>query len=137
VPASLVVAAILASTLVRPAPGPIPRDVPTLRDAVALGTLVRIDRVAHVAELRVSCGWHLAPRRKLRPGLWKVGLRHLDLGWETNLRHPELGSVETVSLATWEARATSAGWSGTLRLTGRGGGLSNGPTTDVCAGVVG
>lgn len=67
------------------------------------------------------------PNRKVRAGLWKVDLRHLDFGWESNLANLTVGHVETVSLRTWEHRVELRGWAGTLPLLGRGGGLSNRP----------
>jgi hypothetical protein len=117
--------------------GSIPASVQPLMRAAALGVLVRIDPKRHEAEFRISCGWHYAPKTKIRRGLWKVSLRRLRFGWETNLANPAAGHVETVSLSTWETRATTRGWRGTLRLSDSGGGLSNGPTTDICAGVLG
>jgi hypothetical protein len=90
-----------------------------------------------VGELKVSCGWYYAPRRKLRAGLWKVRLRELTFGWESNPAHPGKGSVATVSLRTWERRVRVDGWSGSVRLRHTGGRLSNGPTTDICAGIPG
>src|SRR5690349_15477702 len=44
-----------------PTVGPIPASVPLLRDAFALGTLVRIDPRSASAEFKISCGWYYAP----------------------------------------------------------------------------
>jgi hypothetical protein len=117
--------------------GAIPPSVPTLRNAAALGALVRVDPKRRLAEFRISCGWYYKPKRRVHRRLWKVDLRHLTFGWESNLSNAGAGHVETVSLKTWEHRSELRGWSGTLRLTGRGGNLSNGPTTDICAGSLG
>jgi hypothetical protein len=122
-----------AETTPTPHVGPIPKHVPFLRDAFALGTLTRIDPVSAVAEFKLSCGWYYAPRRKLRPGLWKVRLRGLTFAWAASPAR----SVASVSLAKWERRSRLAGWSGSLRLRAGTGNLSNGPTTDICAGVAG
>ena len=109
---------------------------PILRNAFALAELARLDPRSDVAEFRISCGWYYAPRRKLRAGLWKVRLEGLTFGWETNQANPGAGHVESISLTTWKRRAIN-GWSGTLRLRRGTGTLSNGPTTDICAGVSG
>lgn len=45
--------------------------------------------------------------------------------------------MDEVSRAVWERRAQREGWSGSLRLTATAGGLSNGPTTDICGGIFG
>jgi hypothetical protein len=111
--------------------------VPTLRAAGALGVLVHVDRTHHLAEFRISCGWYYSPKRKVRAGRWKVDLRHLDFGSESNRADMAAGRVNAVSLENWEHWSSLRGWSGTLRLRGRGGSLSDGPTTDICAGDLG
>lgn len=119
--------------------GSIQSAVPRLRAAVALGTLQRIDTKANLAQFRIRCGWHLKPRRRVRSGAWKVDLRNIRFGWETNPTDPAAPSagVESIGLGTWVARSRSRGWTGTLRLSARGGVLTNGPTTNVCGGVLG
>jgi len=132
-----------APAAMRPTPhvavGPIPSIIPTLQNAAALGTLVRIDPKRALAEFRISCGWHYSPRAKVHLGLWKVHLAHLTFGWESNSANPASPSatVTSISLRDWEHRAEQRGWSGTLRLTRQAGDVSNGPTTDICAGVLG
>jgi hypothetical protein len=113
------------AALPTPAVGPIPAGVPTLRNAVALATLVRIDSNRAQAEFRVSCGWHIARKEKIRAGFWVVDLRHGDFG------------IDTVSRADWEKFVEAHGWTGTLRIVVAGAGISNGPTTDVCHGDLG
>lgn len=117
--------------------GPVPARVPVLRNAAALGSVVRLDPAKHEAEVRVSCGWHYTPRTRVQRGLWTISLRNVALEWETNAAHPSAGHVVRVSLAEWEHLVESRGWHGTLRLKATGGSLSNGPTTDICAGVFG
>jgi hypothetical protein len=111
--------------------GPVPTSVPVLRNAFALGTLVGLDTTGKVAEMRISCGWHYRPRRKVRPGVWKVDLSRLTFGWQANAH------VDPVPLATWVRRVQQHGWSGSLRLRDGGGDLATGPTTDICAGIPG
>jgi hypothetical protein len=140
--ACVVGALILAVAYAQASPvphGSISSTVPVLRNTAALGTLVRLDTEAAMAEFRVKCGWHYSPRKKIRPGRWKVSLRRLTFGWETDLRNPAAPTahVRSVSLRTWERLAGSQGWSGTLRLTAPTGNLSNGPTTDICVGILG
>lgn len=138
-----VIAALVFATGTPSAAAPLPRigpvspAVPLLRNAFAFGMLVRLDSAAAVGELKISCGWYYTPRRKLRAGLWKVRLRGLTFGWESNPAHPGRGSVATVSLRTWERRVRVDGWSGSVRLRRGGGSLSNGPTTDICTGSPG
>ena len=136
--AVFVAVAASAASARAPTVGAIAPGVPLLRDAFALGTLIRIDPKSGMAEFRISCGWYYAPRRKLRAGVWKVRLPGLTFDWERNLGNPRarLHPVEAVSLTTWERRAERGGWSGTLRL-GNSRNLSNGPTTDICAGIAG
>jgi hypothetical protein len=115
----------------------LPSGIRVLRNAAALGTLVRIDPESGFAEFRVSCGWYYTPRKKVRPGVWRVDLRHLDFGSASNLANLAQSHVQSVPLKKWQEDAKQRGWSGTLRLSDGGGGLSNGPTTDICAGVLG
>ncbi len=119
--------------------GPIAKDIPILRHAAALGRLVRIDTRAKTAEFRISCGWYYAPRRRLQRGLWKVPLAGLTFNWETNPSDPGApnATVVRISLRTWERRVEARGWAGSLRLSAQARDLSNGPTTDICAGVLG
>jgi hypothetical protein len=117
--------------------GPIPPRVPALQNAAALGVLVRLDAARGFAEFRISCGWYYSPKKKVRAGLWKVDLRHLTFGEESNPANPGAGHVNTVSRKSWEHWSALRGWSGTLRLREPGGFLSNGPTTDICAGILG
>jgi hypothetical protein len=136
------VGAMLAATASSSATSPpgigvVSPALPLLRNAFALGTLVRFDPSAAIGEFKVSCGWFYAPRRRLRAGLWKVPLRGLKFGWESNTAQPGSGHVVTVSLGTWEHRSRIAGWSGSVRLRRSSGDLSNGPTTDICGGVPG
>ena len=130
-----------AATRIAPhvAVGAIPSIVPMLRNAAALGTLVRIDPKRRLAEFRVSCGWYYSPKRKVHRGLWKIDLTHLSFGWEANPANPASpnAAVTPISLRAWEHRAELRGWSGTLSLAGHAGDLSNGPTTNICAGVLG
>jgi hypothetical protein len=116
---------------------PIPSSIPTLRNAVALGKLVLIDSASGVAAFRVKCGWYVKPKRKVVAGLWKVTFRGVEFGWETYPNGPASGISHTVSRATWQQLAQRDGWSGTLYLAGRTRFISNGPTTDICAGVLG
>jgi hypothetical protein len=122
-----------------PLPGihPIPTAVPTLRNAVALGTLVAIDPGAKVAEFRIKCGWYIDPKRKVHLGLWKVALRDLAFESESYPNGPASGISRAESLGSWERGAERKGWSGTLYLSPSSGFLTNGPTTDICAGVLG
>ena len=130
-------AGAVAAVLVTAARGPDAPRVPTLRNAAALGVLVRIDEPRQVAEFRISCGWYYSPKERVRSGLWKVDLRHLSVGEESNPANMAAGHVNTVSLKSWEHWAALRGWSGTLSLRERDGYLSNGPTTDICAGDLG
>ncbi len=96
-----------------------------------------IDPKADVAEFRIRCGWYLKPKRKVRPGLWKVGLRGLSFEWESYPAGPASGISHAETLTAWERSAELHGWSGTLFLSGRKSFLTNGPTTDICAGTLG
>ena len=125
-----------------PAPPPpgirtIAPAIPTLRNAVALGTLVAIDSKADLAEFRIGCGWYINPKRKTRIGLWRVALRGLSFEWETYPAGAASGISHPFTLKRWERWAESDGWSGTLYLSRRDGFLTNGPTTDICAGILG
>ena len=112
-------------------------NIPALRQAAALGKVVAIDPKADVAEFRIRCGWYYKPKRKVRIGLWKVELRGLSFGWETYPTGPASGISHAVSLKTWERQAELHGWSGTLWLATGNPYISNGPTTDICGGVLG
>ena len=119
--------------------GSISATTPSLRGAAAIGTLVRLDLRSHTAEFRIKCGWFYAPKKRVRSGLWRVSLLHKSFGWETDLGNPAApdAHVQAVSLSTWERLARSRGWSGSLRLLTPTGNISNGPTTDICAGTLG
>lgn len=129
---------------------PIGSGVPTLHNAVALGTLVALDPKSDVAEFRIRCGWYAArgkptdrqatmPKRKLHPGLWKVALRGFAFNIETYPNGPVSGVAHEASLKTWERHTARAGWTGTLFLPFGWNEpfLSDGPTTDICRGVLG
>ena len=81
--------------------------------------------------------WTARWARSTDGGLWKVYLPHLSFGEESNPANMAAGHVNTVSLKSWEHWAAVRGWSGTLKLTERDGYLSNGPTTEICAGDLG
>jgi hypothetical protein len=129
---------------------PIPSAVPALHGAVALGTLVALDPKADVAEFRLRCGWYAArgkptdlratiPKHKLRPGLWKVALRRFSFNTETYPNGPASGIANATTLNAWERYASRFGWHGTLFLPSGWATpfLSDGPTTDICRGVLG
>jgi hypothetical protein len=131
----------------------IPSTVPTLRGAVALGTLVALDPTADVAEFRIRCGWYArrgkpreqlatVPLRKLRPGLWRVFLHGFSFNSETYPNGPASGIANPTSLNVWERYVARSGWRGTLFLASGWNGpffpyLSDGPATDICRGVLG
>ena len=121
----------------RPAIHALPANLPTLRNAVALGTLIALDPHAHAAEFRVTCGWFFHPKHRARPGLWKVDLGGLAFEWESYPDGPASEINHTESFASWRRRAEQSGWSGTLYLSRSNGFLTDGPTTDICAGVLG
>jgi hypothetical protein len=111
--------------------------MPTLRDAAVLGKVVAIDPKADVAEFRIKCGWYYKPKRRVRIGLWKVELRGVGFAWETYPNGPASGISHAISLKTWERQTKLHGWTGTLRLITGNRSISNGPTTDICGGVLG
>jgi hypothetical protein len=124
--------------------------VPALRGAVALGTLVALDPKTDVAEFRIRCGWYArrgkpneqlatVPQRKLRPGLWKVALRGFAFNVETYPNGPASGIANPISLHAWERRVARFGWTGSLWIASGWSSpvLSDGPTTDICRGVLG
>jgi hypothetical protein len=118
-------------------------SLPTLRNAVVLATVIAIDPKADVAEFRIKCGWYLKPKRKVRIGHWRVALRGLSFEFETYPNGPISGINHTESLKQWERSVRAFGWSGTLYLSTHlrsvapDGFLTDGPTTDICAGVLG
>ena len=124
------------------------RSVPTLRGAVAVGRLVAVNSRTNVAEFRISCGWlaqpgassgsrALIPTRKLHPGLFRVFLRRATFNVETYPAGPASGIANAVTLKAWE-RTVRVGWTGSLYVPSGAAGpfLSNGPTTDICHGVL-
>ena len=128
----------------------IPSTVPALGGAVALGTLVALDPKADVAEFRIRCGWYARrgkptdpqatmPQRKLRPGLWKVALRGFAFNVETYPNGPASGIANPTPLNAWERRVARFGWTGSLWLASGWSKpfLSDGPTTDICGGILG
>jgi len=128
----------------------IPSTVPALRGAVALGTLVALDPKADVAEFRIRCGWYARrgkptdpeatmPQRKLRPGLWKVALRGFAFNVETYPNGPASGIAHDAAINAWERYVVRAGWTGTLFLASGWNApfVSDGPTTDICRGILG
>ena len=126
-----------------PAPGPsvhaIPAAIPTLRGAVALGSLVVIEPAAREAEFRIGCGWYVAPKRRVKLGLWKVSLRGVAFNLESYGKNgPESGVAHPVGLQTWESYVLQHGWSGAIWLKpGSQPSITNTPTTDICAGQLG
>jgi len=112
-----------------------------LRNAVALGTLVSINRRTDVAEFRISCGWHATrsgrATTKVPPVLYRVLLRRAAFTVESgvNPRIPGSGFATDPSLSAWE-RWERPGWRASLRLY-KTSWLSDGPTTNICAGVLG
>lgn len=125
-------------------------SLPTLRNAVVLATLVAIDPKSDLAEFRTRCGWYIKlvgkeqyvrPRSKVRLKEWKLSLRGLSFDFETYPNGPISGINHPESLKQWERHAVAFGWSGSVHLFplrgwGRGS-VGDGPTTDVCAGVLG
>ena len=129
---------------------PIEMTIPALHGAVALGTLVALDPKSHVAEFRIRCGWYAVrgkptdpqatmPKRKLRPGLWKVALRGFAFNIETYTNLPTSGMAHAATLKAWERHVARSGWKGSLFLAAGWNKpfLSDGPTTDICHGVLG
>jgi hypothetical protein len=129
---------------------PIESSIRALHDAVALGTLVALDPTSDVAEFRIRCGWYAArgkptdpqatmPKRKLHAGLWKVALRGFAFNAETYPNGPASGIAHGTTLNAWERYVTRTGWTGTLFLPLGWSKpfLSDGPTTDICRGVLG
>ena len=109
-----------------------------------------LDPKSDVGEFRIRCGWYAArgkptdpyatmPKRKLHPGLWKVSLRGFAFFIETYPDGPNSGIANQVTLKTWERHAARFGWTGTLFLA-KGSDtpdLGDGPTTDICRGILG
>ena len=103
-----------------------------------MATLVAIDPKAQLAEFRVGCGWYYKPERRVQLGLWKVPLRGVTFNWETYPNGTASGVAHSISLKTWEELARLHGWSGTLWFgPGYPPNISNGGTTNICAGVLG
>jgi hypothetical protein len=129
--------------------GPIDPARRTLKGAIALATLVALDPRSKLAEFRISCGWYAirAPassrnawlvKGKVRPGLWNVSLRELSFDFESYPNGPISGINHTESLEQWEHSAEAFGWSGHVWVALRNNGeIGDGPTTDICHGVLG
>jgi hypothetical protein len=129
---------------------PIASNVRALHGAVAMGTLVALDLKSDVAEFRIRCGWYAArgkpadpqptiPIRRLKPGLWKVALHGFGFNIETYPNGPASGIAHDATLKAWERYSGRNGWTGTLFLASGWNKplLSDGPTTDICHGVLG
>jgi len=110
---------------------------PVLSNAVALATAVAIAPGGHVAEFRLRCGWYLHPKRRVRPGLWRVSLNGAAFSFETYPNGTASGISHTETRRQWVRMTEGSGWSGTLHLSPTGSEIGNGPTTDICAGVLG
>ena len=147
-------AVLLATPGVAAAPprvrvGPIDPARRTLKGAVAFATLVAVDPKSKLAEFRISCGWYALPapassrtawlvKGKVRPGLWNVSLRGFSFDFETYPNGPASGINHTESLTQWQRSAEALGWSGHVRVALRNNGeIGDGPTTDICHGVLG
>jgi hypothetical protein len=111
--------------------------VPLLRNAAARGVLVGLDPTMMTAEFRITCGWHYSPKRRLHPGLWKISLRGLRVSFETYPNGPASGIAHSETVRAWQGNALRHGWFGALYLSRTEPAMTNGPTTDICAGVLG
>jgi len=97
-----------------------------------VASVVSVDPAEDSAVFRVTCGWRVHPKRKLKAGLWRVSLRGVTLSLG-----PMMGPIRTVRLAEWFQYVRQKGWSGWLALDWNGGSVaSNGGTTDICHGVL-
>ena len=127
-------------------------SLPTLRGAAAFVALVAIDRRSDVAEFRVSCGVFtkysdregFIPKRKLalarvHPGLYRVALRGGTFN-VSSYAETASGAIPShaneVTLKAWE-RGVHIGWAASLWVGSAGPNLSDGPSTDICHGVLG
>jgi hypothetical protein len=108
-----------------------------LRNAAANAVLVALDPATARAQVRLTCGWYYAPKRRVAPSLWNIDLHGAGFAWESYPSGPASGISHQESRARWERQALLHGWSGTLRFTKQGLSMSDGPTTDICAGVLG
>jgi hypothetical protein len=143
--ATLAVAATLSSTFRPSRSAAISARPAGLNNAVALGTLVSLDRSTAVATFRISCGWHVSKgwraTTKLRPGLYTVSVRGGLFNNEIvdASGPPGNGVANEVNLSTWERYVARPGWTASLHLGSPSGKpyLSDGPTTDICNGVLG
>jgi len=127
--------------------------LPTLHGAAAFVTLVAVDRTTDMAEFRVRCGVFVRfaspstgtiPPRKLaraevRPGLYRASLRGGSF-WVSVYADTPTGALPSsgnqVTLAAWERDAPiGSGWQ--FRTGAAGPYVGNGPTTDMCHGVLG
>ena len=117
---------------------PIGADVPALSGAAVRATLAALTPDGEEAEFRVGCGWYYHPKRRVKLGLWRVSLRGVAFTFETYPNGPASGINHTESRKTWEVQAFIHGWSGTLYFPpGEQPFLTDGPTTDICGGVLG
>lgn len=118
--------------------GPIPREVSELRGAAARAALIRINPNGTEAEFRVTCGWFLSPKKRIRKSLWRVSLPGSIFEWETNPANPAAPQAAVIQIPrkVWVGRVKFGGWRGTLLLRGRFRQFSNGPSTDICGGVL-
>jgi hypothetical protein len=113
-----------------------------LHHAVTRGTLVAVNRETDVAEFRISCGWYISKggsaTAKVRPGIYSVSLRGAYINVEAGVDPavPGSGAANHVSLASWE-RWTRPGWKAWLSSGSTKSYLSDGPSTDICHGVIG
>jgi hypothetical protein len=115
--------------------------IPVLTNAGARGTLVAIDSKSGFGEFRISCGRYVRTRARVQPGLWRVDLRRANFGWAVGYNARGGGHVEDIPLKQWLALVERVGWTGTLYLHPPNApddvSLTNGGSTDVCAGVFG
>ncbi len=139
-----VVAAFVSGTFRQSGAAPASAPPERLSNAVALGTLVSLDLRKGVGVFRISCGWHTKDwhaTTRVQPGLYSVSLR----GGRFNVEivdpsgPPGNGVAHEENLATWERWDARPGWTASLYLgwASRTPYFSDGPTTDICGGVLG
>jgi hypothetical protein len=111
---------------------------------MARGTLVSLNRWTGVAELRISCGWHVRGQHtttEVQPGLYRVPLRggmiNDESGVDPNV--PGSGVANEMSFSRWVG-GWRRGWDPRGRkvwLTVHGKSyLSDGPSWDICGGAL-